>query len=258
MLSALTRTPRVVIALMLREMTTAYGKSPGGFIWVILEPAGGVAILTLLFSLLMRSPPLGINFPLFYATGMLPFMCYMDISSKVAAAIRYSKPLLAYPSVTFMDAILARLILNSLTQALVFYLIFTVLLVLFETRTVLHFPDLYLGFLMSVGLGFGVGVFNCLVFAFVPLYERVWSILTRPLFLISGIFYTFESLAEPVKAVLWYNPLVHLVGIMRRGFYPDYAADYVSVPYLALWIAIPSVLGVFFLRRYHRVILYEL
>lgn len=42
-----------------------------------------------------RTPPLGTNFAIFYATGVVPFMTYLDMSGKVANSIRYSKPLLA-------------------------------------------------------------------------------------------------------------------------------------------------------------------
>ncbi|MCX7288621.1 MAG: hypothetical protein NTW20_13985 [Rhodobacterales bacterium] len=67
------RTSRSVVALMLREMSTTYGRSPGGYLWVILEPVGGIALLSLVltFGLRVKSPGLGINFPLFYATGVL-------------------------------------------------------------------------------------------------------------------------------------------------------------------------------------------
>ena len=35
---------RCVIALMLREMATTYGRSPGGYLWVMLEPIAGIAL----------------------------------------------------------------------------------------------------------------------------------------------------------------------------------------------------------------------
>ncbi|MDJ0823602.1 MAG: sugar ABC transporter permease, partial [Paracoccaceae bacterium] len=31
-------TARAVMALMLREMSTSFGRSPGGYLWAILEP----------------------------------------------------------------------------------------------------------------------------------------------------------------------------------------------------------------------------
>ena len=74
--------------------------------------------------------------------------------------------------------------------------------------------------------------------------------LTRPLFLLSGIFYTYDSVPAAFQHVLWYNPLVHVVGMMRSGFYGVYRDDYVSVPYV-MGIALGTfVIGAWLLRRH--------
>lgn len=258
MISALSRTPRVISALIMREMTTTYGRSPGGYLWVIAEPLGGIVALSLAFSLLVRNPPLGVNFPLFYASGVLMMNMFSDVSNKIGSSIKFSKPLLAYPSVTFSDAIMARFLLNGMTQVVVVYLIMGGIMLLYDTRAVVSYPDAALALAMALALGLGQGSLNCFLSSLYPLYERVWNIATRPLLLISGVFYTFESLPASVQALLIYNPLVHIVGQMRRGFYPDYAADYVNLTYVWMWAGIAGVFGLFLLRRYYRVILYEL
>ena len=48
---------RTVLALMLREMATTYGRSAGGYLWAILDPVLGIALLSVLFSLALRHPP---------------------------------------------------------------------------------------------------------------------------------------------------------------------------------------------------------
>lgn len=258
MFAALSRTPRVVSALVLREMSTTYGRSPGGYLWVIAEPLGSIAALSIAFSLLVRNPPLGVNFPLFYASGVLMMGMFNDLSQKIGSSIRFSKPLLAYPSVTFADAILARLLLNGMTQVVVVYLIMGGIMTIWDTRAVVDYPSIALAISMALALGAGQGALNCFLSSLYPLYERLWGIATRPLLLVSGVFYTFETLPDSVQAILIWNPLVHVVGMMRTGFYPDYAGDYISVSYVYLWAATTSVFGLFFLRRYYRVILYEL
>jgi len=99
-------TARTVLALMLREMSTSYGRSPGGYLWAVLEPLGSIILLSLGFALIARHPPIGTNFILFYATGFLPFALFQDVSHSIARCISYSRALLAYPAVTWMDALL--------------------------------------------------------------------------------------------------------------------------------------------------------
>ena len=227
-------TIRAVAALILREMITTYGRSPGGYLWAVLEPAAGIAVLSLVFSVGFRNPPIGTNFPIFYATGMLPFLLFNDISNKLAQSMNFSRQLLVYPSVTFIDAILARLILNTLTQLLVGYVVLSGLLILFETRTTLQIDRIVLAYLMAVSLALGGGV------------------MTRPLFIISGIFFLFEGIPEPYRSYLWYNPLIHVIGTMRSAFYISYEANYVSYLYVFGLSLTLLVMGLVFLHRYHR------
>ena len=248
-------TSRVVLALMLREMATTYGRSPGGYLWAVLEPAAGIALLSIIFSLGFRHPPMGTNFPIFYATGLLPYLLYVDVSRKLAASLGYSRQLLVYPSVTFIDALIARLVLNVLTQLLVAYIVLTGILVGFETRTSVDLPTIALGFAMAAALAAGVGTANCFLFRVFPTWERFWKIVTRPLLFVSGIIFLYDAVPEPYQGWLWYNPLIHVVGQMRHGFYPYYHAQYVSVLYVFGFSLVLCVFGLIFLRRYHREIL---
>ncbi len=250
-------TTRSITALVLREMATTYGRSPGGYIWAILEPIGAIAILTLVFSLLLRSPSLGTNFPLFYATGFLPFALYTTLAAKISQSIRFSRPLLAYPSVTYMDAILARLLLTLLTQVTVFYIIISGLHMIYDLRTVLDLPTILLSLAMATAMGFAVGVFNCFLTSVLPVWENIWQIINRPLFLLSGVFFLYEDLPGVGQDYLWYNPLIHVTGVMRAGFYPTYDATYVSLIYFFAIALGLSTLGLILLGRYHRHILNE-
>nr|WP_255564598.1 ABC transporter permease [Mameliella sp. CS4] len=243
---------RTITALILREMATSYGRSPGGYVWAILEPAAGIALLTAIFSIGFRSPPLGVSFAMFYATGMLPFTLFTDITGKLGQSMNYSKQLLAYPRVTFLDTILARFGLNLMTQILVSYLVIGSILLAFDTRVIMDGPVIARAYGLAGLLSLGVGTFNCFMMLRFPIYQRFWSILMRPLFLLSCVFFLFDTIPEPYSNYLWYNPLVHLVGMMRHGFYPNYDAPYLSELYVAGFGLVALVLGLMLLRRDHK------
>lgn len=250
-------TSRVVAALMLREMSTTYGRSPVGYLWAVLQPVAGIVLLTLVFSLMLRSPPLGKSFALFYASGIVPFLLYMEVQSKIAGSIQFSRQLLVYPSVTVVDAILARFILNLLTQLLVAFIIFGVLMNLDDTHAAVDLPAISLALVMAAALGLGAGVLNAFLFGIFDEWNRIWAVLNRPMFILSCVLFTFESIPEPYRGWLWFNPLIHVVGQTRRGFYPFYEADYVSAAYVFLVSLVLLVLGLIFLKRYARYILTE-
>jgi capsular polysaccharide transport system permease protein len=237
-------------ALISREMSTNYGKTPGGYIWAILEPAAGIALMTFFFSIAFRNPQIGISFPLFYATGMLPFTIYRDLSSKISKSLEFSSKLLIYPAVTFMDALLARLLLNVLTHVVICLIILGAILIFMETRAQLDVRWLFLAILASICVAFAVGTFNCIVFMKFPVWEQIWGIANRPMFMISTVFFLYDSTPEPFKSMLWYNPLIHIVGLMRRGIYPSYDAQYVSLTYLFAPPLIVTTFSLLLLRRH--------
>lgn len=237
---------------MLREMHTTYGRSLGGYLWALLEPVASIALLTVIFSISFRAPPLGADFAPFYASGIVPFLFFNAISAKVGQSIQFSRQLLNYPSVTFVDALLGRIVVNTMTQALVGYIIFTGVLIVYDTQGALNFGSIIISFALAAIFAAGVGTLNCFLVLQFPTWSVIWSIMTRPLFLISCIFFMFDDIPQPYQDWLWYNPLVHIVGIMRSGFYSSYSASYTSVVYVTAVSMICLVTGLLFLSRYYR------
>lgn len=243
---------RTITALIFREMSTSYGKSPGGFIWTILEPVGGIALLTVIFSLAVRVPPMGSSFALFYATGLLPFLMFLDISRKVAQSLQFSKQLLFYPGVTFVDAIFARFLLACMVHALVFVIVLSGILWYDNVELIVNVPLVVAAFMMAAALALGIGCANCFLMRRFPVWANIWAIVTRPLFLISCIFIPYDSMPKSFQDVLWFNPLIHIVGTNRTGFYSTYRAEYVQPIYVALVAAILFGIGLALLTKWHR------
>ncbi|MFZ1468681.1 MAG: ABC transporter permease [Paracoccaceae bacterium] len=242
---------------MLREMATTYGRSPGGYLWAILDPLAGVALLTALFSFALRNPPLGTNFALFYTTGFLPFMAYAELTSKVGAAIRYSRPLLSYPSVSYIDAILSRLILNFMTNLVVFIIMIVGIVLLYDLRVETDPLRLANAVGMLAVLVLGFGTVNCYLFGAYPVWERIWSIANRPLFFISGVFFVVDKMPEGFRNMVLYNPLTHVVCEVRAGFFPTYDAAYVSPLYVYGVGVVSLFFGLLLLYRHNRFLITE-
>ncbi|PRZ44693.1 ABC transporter permease [Tritonibacter scottomollicae] len=248
-------TARTIIALILREMSTRYGRTPGGYLWTVLEPLAAILFLSIGFSLMVRGPSLGNSFILFYATGYMPFEIYMSLSRTCRQAISFSRPLLRYPAVTWVDAMLARLFLNGLTGVFNTFLLLGGILIIVETQTILDPVPIFFALSLAILLGLGVGSVNAVLTAFFPIWGIVWNVVNRPLFIASGIFYLYDEMPRFAQDILWYNPLIHIVGLMRKGFYASYAAPYVSEIYvLSIGLGL-TAFGFLLLARFNREIL---
>lgn len=248
-------TIRNILALMLREMSTRYGRTPGGYIWAVVEPIAAIMFLSLGFSLLLRSPSLGTSFILFYASGYLILHFYNNISTPIAQAIIFSQSLLRYPAVNWMDAVIARLMLNSLTGIAITILLLTVIVATIDVSVVFDLPPIIEAFTLCLILSFGIGCLNICLFGLFPIWKVVWGVLTRPLMIASGVIFIYEDLPRYAQDVLWWNPLFHLTGLVRTGIFPTYSPTYIDVTYVLSFGMITTVLGLLLTRRYHREIL---
>lgn len=239
---------RVVFALIMREMNTRYGRSTGGYLWSLLEPMGVIVLMSVVFSQIAHVPPLGTSFPLFYATGYMAFHFYFDISSTVSSAIRFNRPLLTFPRVTLIDAIIARFLLQFVTASFVTCVLLGGFVIYAHDQVRLDPQPILLSMALASLLGLGMASINCTLFIYSETWQRLFGIINRPMMLISGVFFLFEDLPKAAQDVLWWNPLVHLTALMRAGFYPVYEPNFVSATYLLFIALVLLMFGVLLLR----------
>lgn len=243
---------RVIGALMLREMSTTYGRSPGGYIWAVIEPVGMISIMALAFSMALRAPSLGTSFLLFYTAGYLPLRFFQLVSQSVGTAVKFNQALMTYPRVTIFDTIAARAFLAILTQIMVTAVIIAGVFALEDVREHIDYGPILKAYGACLVLAFGIGTFNCYMLIRFAIWKSLWGILTRPLLFISGVFYTYEDLPQVAQDILWYNPLIHVSGGVRSGIYSTYDPQYISLLYVCMVGIIPMTFGALLLWRYGR------
>lgn len=90
---------RIVSAFVIREIATRYGRSPGGYVWALLEPVAFIGLMSVLIGSIGRMPALGTSFTLFYATGYLAFSMYKGMEGYLVSAVSGNKALMSYPKV---------------------------------------------------------------------------------------------------------------------------------------------------------------
>lgn len=238
----------IVVALMLREAAARFGRSTGGYIWAFAEPVAGILLLSVAFSFLLRSPPIGDSFFLFYASGVVPLLFFNAISSQLAQAVAANKGLLNYPVVSVIDVLLARLVLETVTYSFVFGFIIISILSIDPVHLQPDYIKIFLGVFATALLGASVGAANCLLFLWFPVWRSIWRILTRPLLIVSGVMFTYRDLPPSLQDWLWYNPLLQTIGIVRGGLYVSYDADYVSWIYLSIVCLLIGATALTFVR----------
>lgn len=242
-------TLRSIYALLLRDMATANGWQFGGVLWSFVRPLAAIALMAVIFSAGFRTPPVGVNYAIFFASGVVPFGVAIALSNQLGNAIVQNRRLLRYPRIAVIDTVIARLIFVLLVQACVTVFVYSFVLTIYETKTTLVIERILWSLWLATVLGWGFGMWHAYMFTVVPTYRQVWSIASTPLFLLSCVIFPFEAVPQPFQDWLWYNPLVHVVGVSRTGFYPGYDAHYAE-PLLPLLAGVTmGVLGMVLLSQ---------
>ena len=237
-------------------MGTRYGRSSGGYVWALAEPLGGILLLSFAFAMALRSPPLGDSFMLFYATGIIPFNIFNSMARGVAQSVSSNRGLLNYPVVSLLDAVVAKVLLNFVTILVVAIVLLSGIILGGGLYVTVDLGSAALALVMAAAFGVGIGMVNCVLFGFFPTWKNVWSVLTRPLFLVSGIFFIVEVAPPKLREFLLYNPIAHAIAMMRTGFYGTYDPQYISLVYV-FGVALGLILLGGYLLRRHEVFLVE-
>jgi len=97
-----------------------------------------------------------------------------------------------------------------------------------------NMPLLLMVFLLMAIFSCGIGVLFMLVTDAYSDADRVLPMLTRPLFFISGVFFSIQVVPREYWPLLLWNPIFHGIELARSAVSATYSADQVSLGYLAL------------------------
>jgi len=234
----------VIQALIIRETRTRFGQHQLGYLWALVEPALMIATFAGMYHLAERTAPGGMDVLPFLTTGFVTFGLFRGACGQCTNAVNGNKGLLFYPPVQPIDLIAARAGLEIATHICVF-VVFVLGLGLFE-QGFSTIDDLLLlvgGFLLAGALGTALGLCFCSLAQFSPTVDRIVGPLLRPLFWISGLFYSIGDLPSSVRAFMLYNPVLHAVDMVRDGWFVAYDSPYHSFWYLAAWITALAFVG---------------
>lgn len=213
---------RVIYALMLREALTRYGKSHLGYLWALLEPSLQILLLVWIFSQWGRAAPVGQDLGLFFMTGIVPWFIYSNISGRLSGALSANQALLTYPQVTPFDVLMARAVLEWITLLSVAAILLGVLSALSRPWGFYDPVQCLLALITLAVFAWGIGMINAVIRLYFDSWDKVFSTLNRPLYFLSGIFFTVGSLPPAIRPWLQWNPIFQFVEWYRSGFYAVY------------------------------------
>lgn len=222
----------VVFALFLRELKTRFGAYRLGLVWAVLEPAAFVALLSFIRAINGSTETAGLPTPIFFALGYIPFQLFSKLVTQSANAVNANRGLFSYRQVKPFDALIARALLEVLISLAVLAMFFIVLAWMgFDVRidNPLRFISIYL---LITFMGLGLGIIVCVGVVHMKELDKIVPMLLRPLFFISGLFFSVSMIPQQHHDLLLWNPLLHAIELMREACYDKFHSSDVSTGFV--------------------------
>jgi capsular polysaccharide transport system permease protein len=213
----------VLFALLLREIKGRVGGQWVGALWTLIEPLAHVLVMITIFSIARGGSGFpGIEFPVFLATGLVPFFLFQNMAMRLMDGISANRGLFAYRQVKPIDTLAARAVVELLMNLLVYGFTLALLgwlgfhvvparpLNMFAVHAVLFF------------LGAGFGTFAAVISHDRARLRSLIRIMMFPLYIASGILFPIHVLPPDVLHWMLLNPLLHLVELSRHAFIAQY------------------------------------
>ena len=233
----------VVTAMVLRETLTRHGDSSIGYIWALLQPMLTIGTFLGMAYLGRTRDMAGMDLVGFFTTGLIGFETVSFNLNQAGHATTANRALLVYPRVRPLDAVLARVFLESATLVVVFAILMSANAVYIGRLHVERWSGVFFAFFLGCWLGGSAGLLVCGVGTLWDTFHRLVGVISRPLLLFSGVFYPGNALPPMLRDVLIHNPILHVIEILRSAWFPSYESQFASPMYVIKWCVVLSVLG---------------
>jgi len=248
---------RVIGALMVREVTTRFGRENIGFLWIMAEPLLFASLVAIMWRVLRGPEEHGVSVVTFTVSGYIPLVLFRHAVSKSVGLFKANSSLMYHRQIKIVDFVFVRFLIEFVGH-LMAYLFIALLLMSLGL-----FPVPYDLGLMLIGW-FYYSIFTlsiCLVLAplseFSELSEKLIPVTTYIMIPFSGAFNMQYWLAPSIRSFLWYSPFVHPMEMMRSGIFGnDVQAEYDYVYPLAV-TAVLTVIGLVLCRKVRRILVVE-
>ena len=239
----------VIYALLLRELSSRFGKSRGGFVWVMVEPIAHLLVPIVIFGFIRQRLVSGIEYPVFLVYGFLPFLLFKAICLQIVDGVNAARGLLAYRQVLLMDVFIARAMAHAVIQAIVFTIVLSGLAMLGYDVLPVRPVELAGVLGLTVVFAFGLGVVFAALTSLIPETQPVVRIIFMPLYFISGILFPVTRFPDEWVRWMAINPILHFAELSRAASLDGYdPMKYTSIAYPVALALVATIVGLMLYR----------
>jgi capsular polysaccharide transport system permease protein len=214
---------RVVNALVYRELRRRVSDVQGGFLAVLMEPIGQVAVWAALRFIVSAATVVNnLNIILFLASGVILFNLYSRVASHGLTTMEANKALFFYRRVKPIDTVLAKAIEELGLYAYAAIVVFGLVWAYLYSLVLQDLPLLVVSFVLITLLAVGSSLLSMVGSYYFPNLKQVLSWVNRALYLASGVIIAPIQIPQIARDFLVYNPILQCIELARKGLSSDY------------------------------------
>ena len=233
------QTMRIFWAIVLRDMRSRFGGTYYSYAIAVGWPLTHLIILFGINLFVRRIAPIGNDPAVFIATGIAPYILSFYPCRLMCYAVSHNKVLLQYPIVQPIYLFAARAFLEITTAVLVL-IIFVAGLAAFGIWTEpQNYTQAFYAMVLAICFGIVMGFLGVFLHAVLGNFSAIF--VTTIIFIAyaaSGAFNPFFMLSQNVRDMFWYNPLYHVIGLLRGAYYDSYLLEDFSYSYVMFFCGV--------------------
>lgn len=248
---------KVIVALMIRELTTRFGRENIGFLWVMAEPLLFATLVSVVWTYLHGSQENGVGIVPMIVSGYIPLTVLRNSFGRATSVFVANSSLLYHRQIRILDFVFVRCLIEMI-GGLMAYIFLGIILIYVGYMPV---PS-DLGLMIVGWLLYCLFVLSmCLIIA--PLsemsgiLEKIMPVTVYISIPFSGTFTMASWLTPTARDFLLWSPMVNGVEMMRAGLFGDAVRAYYSVDVPIAGSMICGVIGLALCRHVRRTLAVE-
>lgn len=248
---------RVIHALMIRELTTRFGRENIGFLWIMVEPLLFAGLVATIWRLTKGPEEHGVGIVAFVVTGYIPITLFRHGIARSIAVFTANGSLLYHRQIKIVDFIFARFAIEFFGSLMAYIFVATILVAFDE------FPiPADIGLFIAGWMIYSLFCFSlCLVIA--PLSEvseiaeKFIPAIMYIMIPFSGLFTMSSWLTPQMRDFLMWSPFVNGMEMMRKGIWGNEVTAYYNIWNPIGCSAVAAIIGLAMCRWVRRTLAVE-
>jgi ABC-type polysaccharide/polyol phosphate export permease len=239
---------RVLVALLLREMLTRYGRHNIGFLWLFVEPM----LFTLGVAALWTAAKAyhGSDLPIvaFALTGYSSVLLWRNMPGRCIGALWSNLSLLYHRNIRVLDIYVARVALEFGGATISFAglsVLFIVLGLIDPPKNILEVVG---GWLLIAWFGAALAITLGALSHESELVDKLWHPASYLIFPLSGSAFLVDALPAAAQKYVLYIPMVHGTEIVREGYFGSRVHAHYDLGYVVPFCLVLTFVALFTTR----------